>query len=58
MKAIEVGLRNPYLVIVLVLAVIVVGGVAVTKIPADLLPQFKTRGDLRGHRPAISPSWS
>ena len=42
MKAIEVGLRNPYLVIVLVLAVIVVGGRAVTKIPADLLPQFKT----------------
>ncbi|MCH7527270.1 MAG: efflux RND transporter permease subunit [Planctomycetes bacterium] len=42
MKAIEVGLKNPYLVVVLVLAVIVVGGVSLTKIPADLLPQFKT----------------
>ncbi|MFQ5422573.1 MAG: efflux RND transporter permease subunit [Phycisphaerae bacterium] len=42
MKAIEVGLRNPYLVVVVVLAVMVVGGVAMTRIPADLLPQFNT----------------
>ncbi|MEE8170515.1 MAG: efflux RND transporter permease subunit, partial [Phycisphaerae bacterium] len=42
MRAIEVGLRNPYLVAVLVLAVIVVGVVAMTRIPADLLPQFNT----------------
>ncbi len=42
MKALEVGLRNPYLVVVLVLAVLVVGLVALVQIPADLLPQFKT----------------
>ena len=42
MKAIEVGLRNPYLVIVLVLAVAVIGITAMTRIPADLLPQFNT----------------
>jgi multidrug efflux pump subunit AcrB len=42
MKAIEVGLKNPYLVVVGVLAVAVVGVTAVTRIPADLLPIFKT----------------
>ena len=42
MKAIETGLRNPYLVVVVVLAVLVVGGAAFTRIPADLLPIFKT----------------
>jgi len=42
MKAIEVGLRNPYLVAVVVMAVMVVGGVSMTRIPADLLPQFNT----------------
>ncbi len=42
MKAIEVGLKNPYLVVVLVLAIAVVGGVSMTRIPADLLPQFNT----------------
>ncbi|MBI5863109.1 MAG: efflux RND transporter permease subunit, partial [Planctomycetes bacterium] len=42
MKAIETGLRNPYLVVVVVLAVIVVGVTAFTRIPADLLPIFKT----------------
>ncbi len=42
MKAIEVGLRNPYLVLVMVLGVIVVGVTAMTRIPADLLPQFNT----------------
>ena len=42
MKAIEVGLRNPYLVIVLVLVVVVIGITAMTRIPADLLPQFNT----------------
>ena len=42
MKAIEVGLRNPYLVLVVVLGVIVVGVTAMTRIPADLLPQFDT----------------
>ena len=42
MKAIEVGLKNPYLVVVMVLAVIVVGLVAMNRLPADLLPQFDT----------------
>ncbi len=42
MKAIEVTLRNPYLVVVLVLATIVVGVRAMVDIPADLLPQFNT----------------
>jgi len=42
MKAIEVGLKNPYLVVVLVLAMVVVGGYASTRISADLLPQFET----------------
>ncbi len=42
MKAIEVTLRNPYLVVVLVLATVVVGVRAMMEIPADLLPQFDT----------------
>ncbi len=42
MRAIEVGLKNPYLVVVLVLAVFVIGGMSMTQIPADLLPQFNT----------------
>ncbi len=42
MKAIEVGLRNPYLVAVGVLVVLVVGAVAMTRVPADLLPQYDT----------------
>jgi multidrug efflux pump subunit AcrB len=42
MKATEIGLKNPYLVIVLVLAVIVVGVTSLLRIPADLLPEFKT----------------
>ncbi|MCH8914040.1 MAG: efflux RND transporter permease subunit, partial [Planctomycetes bacterium] len=42
MKAIEVGLKNPYLVVVLVVAVFVIGGVSMSQIPADLLPQFNT----------------
>lgn len=42
MKAIETGLRNPHLVAVVVLAVVVVGVTAMTHIPADLLPQFNT----------------
>ena len=44
MRAIEVGLKNPHLVVVAVLAVIVVGITAMIQIPADLLPQFKTPG--------------
>ncbi len=42
MRAIEVSLKNPYLVVVSVLAVLVVGVRAMRDIPADLLPQFDT----------------
>jgi len=41
-KAIEVGLKNPYLVVVVVLATFVVGITSLLRIPADLLPIFKT----------------
>ncbi len=36
------ALRNPYLVIVVALAVLLVGATALTRIPADILPIFKT----------------
>ena len=36
------SLRNPYLVVALSLAIILLGGFAYSKIPADLLPQFET----------------
>jgi len=42
MKAIDISLKNPYLVAVVVLAVFVVGITAMTRLPADLLPQFNT----------------
>ena len=42
MKLIEVGLKNPYLVAVLVLAIMVIGVTTMTRLPADLLPQFNT----------------
>ncbi len=42
MKAIEVTLKNPYLVVVLVLATVVVGVRSMRDIPSDLLPQFNT----------------
>lgn len=39
---IRAALRNPHLVIVLVLAVILVGGTVAIRMPADILPIFKT----------------
>ncbi len=42
MKIIDIGLRNPYLVAVAALGVAVVGATSLTRIPADLLPQFTT----------------
>ncbi len=39
---IRAALKNPYLVIVIVLMVAVVGGISLLRIPADLLPTFKT----------------
>ncbi len=42
MKAIEAGLKNPYLVVVVVLAIAVIGVRSMWEIPADLLPEFDT----------------
>ena len=39
---IQTALRNPYLIVVVALALVVLGGYSYTKIPADLLPQFET----------------
>src|SRR5712692_548051 len=39
---IRVALRNPYLVIVLVLAILVVGVTVAARMPTDILPIFKT----------------
>lgn len=39
---IRAALKNPYLVIVIVLMVAVIGGISLLRIPADLLPTFKT----------------
>ena len=36
------ALRNPHAVIIGVLAVLVLGAVALTRIPTDILPVFKT----------------
>src|SRR5260370_39497521 len=36
------ALRNPYLVIVFVLAVLLIGGTVAARMPADILPIFKT----------------
>ena len=42
MGLIKLALRNPYLVIVMALAIAVIGVTSYTRIPADLLPIFKT----------------
>ena len=44
MKAIEAGLKNPYLVVVVVLAIAAIGTRSMWEIPADLLPEFDTAG--------------
>ena len=36
------ALKNPYLIILIGLALIVLGGYTYSKLPADLLPQFYT----------------
>src|SRR6516162_4062087 len=41
MWIVKLSLKNPYLVIVLALMILVVGYVAVTRIPIDILPVFK-----------------
>ncbi len=42
MQLVRAALRNPYAVVVAVLAVVVLGGNALRRIPADLLPIFTT----------------
>ena len=39
---VRLALRNPYLVIVVALAILIVGATVLTRIPADILPVFKT----------------
>ena len=39
---IRLAIRNPYLVVVAVLMIVVIGGISLLKIPADLLPTYKT----------------
>jgi multidrug efflux pump subunit AcrB len=39
---IRIALKNPYLVVVLVLMTFVIGGMSLARIPADLLPTFET----------------
>ena len=41
-QMIQAAIKNPYLVVVIALAILVLGGFSYTKIPADLLPQFDT----------------
>ena len=38
----RLALRNPYLVVVVALGLLVVGGTVLTRIPVDILPVFKT----------------
>lgn len=42
MKLVKAALANPYAVIVMVLAIAILGATAVTRIPTDLLPIFKS----------------
>src|SRR2546428_5359132 len=42
MKLVRSALDNPYAVVVMVLAIIILGITAATRIPTDLLPIFKT----------------
>ena len=39
---VQAALKNPYLIVVIALAITVLGGYSYQKIPADLLPQFDT----------------
>jgi multidrug efflux pump subunit AcrB len=42
MPLVRVALRNPYLIIVVALAVVIIGVTAAQRIPTDILPLFKT----------------
>ena len=39
---VKAALKNPYAVIVLALAILVIGLTAIAKLPTDILPTFKT----------------
>ncbi len=39
---VKAALKNPYAVVVMALAVLVIGITAITQIPTDILPAFKT----------------
>ena len=39
---IQTALKNPYIIVVIALAMAVLGGFSFTKIPADLLPEFES----------------
>src|SRR2546426_11160335 len=39
---VKAALRNPYTVIVMALAILVIGATTITHIPTDILPTFKT----------------
>src|SRR5438552_14827521 len=39
---VKAALRNPHAVIVMALAILVIGITAITRLPTDLLPQFKS----------------
>src|SRR5260370_35502522 len=41
---VRLALRNPYLVIVVALAILIVGAMVLARIPADVLPVFMTPG--------------
>ena len=42
LRMVKSALRNPYAIIVMALALLVIGVVALMRTPTDLLPQFKT----------------
>ena len=39
---VKAALKNPYAVVVMALAILVIGVTAITHIPTDILPTFKT----------------
>src|SRR5207245_9386448 len=39
---VKAALKNPYAVVVMALAILVIGVTAITHIPTDILPKFKT----------------
>ena len=42
MLLVRLALRNPYIVLVLGMAIVVLGATVLERIPTDILPQFKT----------------